>query len=194
MGSHAGRARSRRAGAPHGRGTRRDRARVLRRPLVPRGRRAVGRARGHGEEPDPFGAGPAPGCAGRERDGGAMARELSHQELDDLLGAFALDAVDGEEREQVEQYLERSPRARAVVAEYRQTAAFLAPSGTEAPPGLWDRIEDRLAEGPAGEPPQLERPTSERVVSLPRRWFSSPWTCRAAASVTAAAALLVVAL
>jgi hypothetical protein len=34
-----------------------------------------------------------------------MARELSNLELDDLLGAFALDAVGGDERGQVEEYL-----------------------------------------------------------------------------------------
>jgi anti-sigma factor RsiW len=92
-----------------------------------------------------------------------MARELSHHELDELLGAFALDAVDGDEREQVERYLESSPRARAIVAEYRQTAAFLADAGTEAPPGLWERIEQSLAD----EPSRKEAPP---VVPLaPRR-------------------------
>jgi Anti-sigma-K factor rskA len=123
-----------------------------------------------------------------------VARELTHQELDGLLGAFALDAVDGEEREQVERYLQRSPRARALVAEYRQTAAFLADPGTEAPPGLWERIEEGLAEEPADRPPQLDRPESEIVVTLPppRSRFGGPWARRAVAAVAAAAALLVV--
>ena len=44
-----------------------------------------------------------------------MARELTKQELDDLLGVYALDAVDGEERDQVEEYLDRDPTARARV-------------------------------------------------------------------------------
>lgn len=113
-----------------------------------------------------------------------MARELSHQELDDLLGAFALDAVDGDEREQVEQYLRRSPRARAAVAEYRQTAAFIAHTGTEAPPGLWERIEEGLAESP----PQLTTP--EKVVPLARR--HSRLTRRVAVAVAAAAVLLLI--
>jgi anti-sigma factor RsiW len=78
-----------------------------------------------------------------------VARELSTEELDDLLGPFALDAVEGDEREQVERYLGRSPRARAIVAEYRETAALLAHAGTEAPAGLWDRIEQRLGHDPA---------------------------------------------
>jgi anti-sigma-K factor RskA len=117
-----------------------------------------------------------------------MARELSHQELDDLLGAYALDAVDGDEREQVEQYIRRSPRARAVVAEYRQTAAFLAHTGDEAPPQLWERIEEGLAESP----PQLATP--EKVAPLTRRrsGFRALPARRIAAAVAAAAALLVV--
>ena len=129
-----------------------------------------------------------------------MARELSHEELDDLLGAFALDAVDGDEREQVEQYLRRSPRARAAVAEYRQTAAFLAHSGAEAPPGLWERIEERLGEEPAEAaaegPPQPTGPATETVVPLPREraGFRAPWPRRVAAAAAAAAVLVVFAL
>jgi hypothetical protein len=93
-----------------------------------------------------------------------MARELSSGELDDLLGAFALDAVEGDEREQVEKYLRRSPRARAVVAEYRETAAFLARAGTEAPAGLWERIEERLGGSPAEVPAPVVPLTGRRVV------------------------------
>jgi anti-sigma-K factor RskA len=51
--------------------------------------------------------------------------------------------------EQVEQYLRQSPRARTVVAEYRETASFLAHAGTEVPTGLWERIEERLGEQPS---------------------------------------------
>jgi anti-sigma-K factor RskA len=121
-----------------------------------------------------------------------VARELTHQELDDLLGAFALDAVDGDERRQVEAYLRRSPRARAAVAEYRQTAAFLAQSGTEAPPGLWERIEESLAAAPADRPPQRADPQNVVTLPRPRSRFGGPRARRVAAAVAAAAALLVV--
>jgi anti-sigma-K factor RskA len=115
-----------------------------------------------------------------------MARELSPRELDDLLGAFALDAVDGDEREQVEQYLRHSPRARAVVAEYRETAAFLADAGSEAPAGLWERIEERLAEQPS--PPAA---SAQAVPFRPRRRTR---TRRITVAAAAAAAVMVVAL
>lgn len=84
-----------------------------------------------------------------------MARELSREELDELLGAYALDAVDDDDREQIERYLERSPRARAEVESFREAAALLAHQGTDAPGGLWDRIAAATEE----EPPRLDFPS-----------------------------------
>jgi hypothetical protein len=84
-----------------------------------------------------------------------VARELTPAELDELLGAHALDAVDGDEREQLEVYLERSETARRELAELRETAALLASArSSPAPDGLWTRIEDALAV----EPPRLVLP------------------------------------
>ena len=65
-------------------------------------------------------------------------------ELDELLGAYALDAVDPDERLAVEDYLRINPRARAEVAEHREVAAQLAFEGSEAPPHLWSSIEGAL--------------------------------------------------
>ena len=94
-----------------------------------------------------------------------MARELSPRELDELLGAYALDAVDDDEREQLEAYLERTPAARSLVAEYRETAALLAHGGTEAPAGLWERISRALEE----EPPRLAAGAGAEVIRLESR-------------------------
>jgi anti-sigma-K factor RskA len=116
-----------------------------------------------------------------------VARELSRRELDELLGAYALDAVDDDEREQVEEYLARTPEARSLVAEYRETAALLAHSGTEAPPGLWERIEQTLEE----EPPKLATAPSRPLGLESRR---ARLRRRAAVVVAAAAAVVVVAL
>ncbi len=115
-----------------------------------------------------------------------MARELSRRELDELLGAYALDAVDDDEREQVEAYLDRTPEARSLVAEYRETAALLAHSGTEAPPGLWERIEQTLEE----EPPQLATPLPGGVVAFESR--RTRLRRRIAVAVGVAAAVVVV--
>ena len=41
--------------------------------------------------------------------------DLQREELQALLGAYALDAVDADERDQIERYLDTDPRARAEV-------------------------------------------------------------------------------
>lgn len=76
------------------------------------------------------------------------------RELDELLGAYALDAVSAEERRRVEEHLLVDPRARAEVREHREVASLLAWTGSAAPEGLWDRIADQLedrAPEPSGE-------------------------------------------
>ena len=76
-----------------------------------------------------------------------MSPDTSHDEIREMLGAFALDAVDDEERRLVEEHLSTCPRCRAEVAEHRETAAMLAAAGAPAPDGVWDRISGEL-DGP----------------------------------------------
>ncbi len=69
-------------------------------------------------------------------------------ELDSLLGAYALDALDAAERSRVDAYLARSAAARAEVDDMRETAAALAllpDTPLEAPPELWARISETIA-------------------------------------------------
>lgn len=73
---------------------------------------------------------------------------LTHHEIQELLGAFALDAVDGEERDVVEAHLAGCPRCRGEVATHRETAALLAHPGDTAPEGVWARISAQLEEPP----------------------------------------------
>ena len=68
--------------------------------------------------------------------------------LDELLGAYALDAVDDIERRRVEAYLADHPEARAEVWQMRQAASMLAHAGNPAPDGVWDRIADTLEARP----------------------------------------------
>ena len=106
--------------------------------------------------------------------------ELQREELHALLGAYALDAVDDDERDQIERYLDTDPRARAEVESFREAASMLAMSGTDAPSGIWDRIVGRI-EGderdldPSDVAPPLDlferkgaREASRRSVAL--RW------------------------
>ena len=78
-------------------------------------------------------------------------------DLDDLLGAYALDAVNEDERKQIEAYLVRSPEARAEVQRHHEVAAAIAASPGEAPAPLWLRIEALLD----------DRAPSEATLAMP---------------------------
>lgn len=78
-------------------------------------------------------------------------------DIDELLGAYALDAVDDDERARVEEYLRVDPRAAEEVRRHREVATMLAFTGMDAPHGVWARIEDEI-EGTAPAPgPELAR-------------------------------------
>ena len=88
-----------------------------------------------------------------------MTPRPTHEEVQELLGAYALDAVDAEEAVLVEDHLRDCPRCRAEVAQHRETAALLANEHAEVPSGLWDRVALSLEEAP---PPM----DLDRVVAL----------------------------
>ena len=73
-----------------------------------------------------------------------MDRELTRAELDELLPLFALDALDGEEREQVARYVERDEVARVEVESLREAVSLLPPHDVRAPASLWTGIEGAL--------------------------------------------------
>ena len=125
-----------------------------------------------------------------------MNRRLTPAEMDELLGAYALDAVDADERDQIDQYLEENPRARAEVTEHREVAAMMSLAGGQAPDGLWDRIADELAPDPTGAVRSCDSSRSTRS-RRPRdgggewRWGRSPprrSPCSASPSCTRAIA------
>jgi anti-sigma-K factor RskA len=78
---------------------------------------------------------------------------MAHDELDQLLGAYALDAVDPDERRRIEAYLAIDAGARDEVAQHREIATLLSYGGGAAPPGVWDRIVDALDLDAAAPPP-----------------------------------------
>ena len=130
--------------------------------------------------------------------------DLSHEEIQELLGAYALDAVDGAEYEAVELHLRECPRCRAEVADHREVAALIGHGGAPAPEGVWDRIigaiepaapEMRLelrALEPVDEPPAPPvAPTDPVVVPFQRPSRSG---LNRNVLVAAAAAIIVIAL
>ena len=94
---------------------------------------------------------------------------MTHEELQELLGAFALDAVDPDEAALVENHLRECPRCRAEVAELREVAGLLGQSGSDAPEGVWDRIAASLADTPPPLRLEVQRERrAERSRSGPR--------------------------
>jgi anti-sigma factor RsiW len=70
--------------------------------------------------------------------------EPSHLEIQELLGVYALDAVDKETAELVESHLESCVRCSAEVAQHHEVAGLLANTGGESPAELWDGIASHL--------------------------------------------------
>ncbi len=116
----------------------------------------------------------------------------THQEIEELLGAYALDAVEGDEAQAVADHLVDCARCRAEVAEHREVAALLAHGGADAPPAIWDRIAASI-EGSG--------PLEHDTVLVPPALFSTPraagsnrhraWQTRAVVPVAAAAAAVI---
>lgn len=94
----------------------------------------------------------------------------STPEIEELIGAYALDAVDDDEREAVEQHLAVCARCRAELAEHREVAALLAYDGRPAPAEVWDRIVISLDEPPPAMRLKLDAPDNAAdVVSIDER-------------------------
>lgn len=130
-----------------------------------------------------------------------MRTGRSHREIGELVGAYALDALDPDERDLLDRHLPTCARCRAEVEEFREVASLLAHSGAAAPEGLWDRIAASLeGEAPpssaAPAPPFLPSVSpagaagSGRGDSLARR----RWIIRVGGPVLAAAAAVIVVL
>lgn len=111
-----------------------------------------------------------------------MGPELSHEELQELLGGYALGAVAADERRAVESHLPGCPRCRAEVTEHLETAALLAGAGAPAPEGVWQRIAASVSEPPAIAVDAARR----RGVPSPLRWAAGV----AAAALVASTGLL----
>jgi anti-sigma-K factor RskA len=103
------------------------------------------------------------------------------RDVESLLGAYALDALEPDERALVERYIAQHPRARAEVDELRETAAILAAApvaGTSAPPELWTRIARAVGA------------TDGAQDELARRRGRVKWITTAVAAIATAAAIV----
>lgn len=113
-----------------------------------------------------------------------------HAEVAELLGVFALNAVDADERNLVEAHLAECPKCRAEVADHVLVATTLGNQGGDAPDGVWDRIIGELDQAPP--PMRLELPAGApaRVISLAERRRNRLRTAVAGAAVAASVAMI----
>lgn len=126
-------------------------------------------------------------------DGDDSRHELSERErAAELLGAWAVDAVDPEERALVERVLARDPELRAEGDELQRVTAELAASlAVEPPESLREAVLARIAADPSDESSESGAPGQSResgtVVPLRRRrWIPAVVAAAAAAAVVVA--------
>lgn len=118
-----------------------------------------------------------------------MSEPMTHDDAVELLGAYALHAVDADEVALIEAHLEECPKCRAEVAEHREVATLLGNSGGDAPEGLWDRIASTLDETPP--PMRLPLPRAE-ATAIPLAPRSRARGNRVVVAAMGAAAALVI--
>ncbi len=116
-------------------------------------------------------------------------------DLDELLGAFALDAIEPVERFEMDRYLHDNEAARHEVDELRETAAMLALLHVErepVPDSVWDGIQSAIRE--QGDEPEASADViplhGARVERAVRRRWSVPLPV--AALLVAAASVAIV--
>lgn len=99
---------------------------------------------------------------------------MTHDELRDLLGVYALDAVDDAERRLIDDHLAACAECRDEVDRHRSVAALLSEADAAVPAGLWSRVES-----------DLRGRDASAVRTLPRRRWSLPAMSAAAAALVA---------
>jgi anti-sigma factor RsiW len=112
------------------------------------------------------------------------------QSIGDLLGVYALDALEPVEADRVRAHLPDCPRCAHEVDEHPETIGLLAAAdGGEAPATVWDAIAATI-EGSRGARPEPPPPVLfDRAQTARRRWrWPTTWL---AAGAAAAAALTI---
>ena len=113
--------------------------------------------------------------------------------IGDLLGVYALDALDPDEAERVQAHLATCPRCAQEVEDHRQTIGLLAAGGSgEAPAGVWDAIATTI--GGLSPATQDLRPPMPTVLPNRRKPEAARWrqASRWLAAAAAAAAAVVI--
>lgn len=107
-----------------------------------------------------------------------MTPQPGHDDIEELLGAYSLDAVDAGERLAVARHVGRCTPCEEEVVGHREAAATLTPGGP-APGGVWDRLIAGLEEPP---PLQLAPVPDSRSGIRTRRVLTAATALAAAAA------------
>ncbi|HUD69650.1 MAG TPA: anti-sigma factor [Acidimicrobiales bacterium] len=111
----------------------------------------------------------------------------THDEIRELLGAFALDAVDDQAAVEIRAHLAQCTACATEVDQHHEMTAMLANTGGDAPAHLWARIEAQLETArPAGD-----APTDRDEVAARRATRSAHRAARLRVRLLAAAAVVV---
>jgi anti-sigma factor RsiW len=108
-----------------------------------------------------------------------VSEPLGVAEIEELIGAYALDAVEPDERVAIEAHLADCPRCRAELADHLEAASYLSYTGAPAPDALWGRISAAMEEPPPALRLAVVQPRAGRF--RPSRPVA--WTLAAAAAV-----------
>jgi anti-sigma factor RsiW len=118
---------------------------------------------------------------------------MSHDEIARSLGAFALDAVEPEEAEEIRAHLLECPRCAAEVAEHWEVTGLIANVGVDAPAELWDRIAAKIDTGAgARRPAPLHLASPPAAAELSAASKRRRWTWSGIGAVAAALAVVAI--
>jgi len=114
-----------------------------------------------------------------------MDRQLTPEQVEDLLPAYALDAIDDDERAAVDAYLAEHPDTRAELLSLQQTASLLGYSGGPAPAAVWEKLELAISGDaqPASSGEPIAVPSDVVPIHRPRGQRTVRWLAVAAAVV-----------
>ncbi|MBT8215807.1 MAG: anti-sigma factor, partial [Acidimicrobiia bacterium] len=119
---------------------------------------------------------------------------VDHSEVVELLGAYALNAVDSDESGPIGAHVDACVECAEELRQHLQVAALLSASELFAPAPIWDSIADELTDNgsPTSQPtsePASPAPTGAEVIPLRTRWLG-PLAVAAAFALLAGAVVV----
>lgn len=96
---------------------------------------------------------------------------MTHDEIHELLGVYALDAVDPDEAVAIASHVESCADCRAELDGYRETLGVLGVTTTQPPEGVWEGIQSQLGTAPAAPPITSLGEVRRARRPRPRRWL-----------------------